>query len=73
RLIELMKERGSNIQEQVVGITHADNLETALEVKELIEDELHPKEIYISSIGSAIGSHTGAGTIALFFLNAQNE
>ena len=69
RLIELMKERGSDIQEQVVGISHADNEETALEMKSMIEEELHPKAAYISSIGSAIGSHTGAGTISIFFLN----
>ncbi|MDQ6596514.1 DegV family protein [Bacillus salipaludis] len=69
RLIELMKERGSDIQEQVVGISHADNEETALEIRAMIEEELHPKAVYISSIGSAIGSHTGAGTISIFFLN----
>ncbi|WP_026574502.1 DegV family protein [Bacillus sp. UNC438CL73TsuS30] len=69
RLIELMRERGSDIQEQVVGISHADNEETALEIRAMIEEELHPKAVYISSIGSAIGSHTGAGTISIFFLN----
>ncbi|MGJ7910304.1 DegV family protein [Neobacillus sp. LXY-1] len=69
RLIELMKERGSNLESQIIGISHADNLETALEVKAMIEEEFHPKEVYISSIGSAIGAHTGAGTISIFFLN----
>src|SRR4051794_2507957 len=69
RLLELIKERGSDIQGQVVGISHADNEETALEMKAMIEEELHPKEVYISSIGSAIGAHTGAGTISIFFLN----
>ncbi|MED4206106.1 DegV family protein [Neobacillus mesonae] len=69
RLIELMKERGSSLGKQVIGISHADNEETVLEVKAMIEEEFHPQEIYISSIGSAIGAHTGAGTIAIFFLN----
>lgn len=69
RLIELMKERGDNLQEQVIGISHADNEETAEEVRQMIEEEFHPKEVYISAIGSAIGSHTGAGTISIFFLN----
>ncbi|MGZ4161302.1 MAG: DegV family protein, partial [Neobacillus sp.] len=50
-------------------ISHADNEETALEVKAMIVDEFHPKEVYISSIGSAIGAHAGAGTISIFFLN----
>jgi DegV family protein with EDD domain len=69
RIIEIMKERGSNLNEQIIGISHADTEATALEVKEMIINEFHPKEVYISSIGSAIGSHTGPGTISIFFLN----
>jgi fatty acid-binding protein DegV len=38
-------------------------------MRALIEEEFHPKEVFISSIGSAVGSHTGAGTISIFFLN----
>ncbi|MCM3570027.1 DegV family protein [Neobacillus mesonae] len=73
RLIELMQERGANLDQQVVGISHADCENTALEVKAMIEEEFHPKEVYISAIGSAIGAHTGAGTIAIFFLNRLSK
>ncbi|HJV16095.1 MAG TPA: DegV family protein [Bacillales bacterium] len=69
RIIELMKERGSNLNEQIIGISHADNEETTLQIKTMIENEFHSKEVFISSIGSAVGAHTGAGTIAIFFLN----
>jgi DegV family protein with EDD domain len=69
RIIEIMNERGDNFKDQIVGISHADTMETALEVKALIEGELNPKEVYISSIGSAVGAHTGPGTISIFFLN----
>ncbi|XJZ28154.1 DegV family protein [Bacillota bacterium Lsc_1132] len=69
RLIEVMRERGDNLSEQIIGISHADNEEMAQEVRQMIEEAFHPKEVYISAIGSAIGSHTGAGTIAIFFLN----
>ncbi|TWD93653.1 DegV family protein with EDD domain [Neobacillus bataviensis] len=69
RIIEIMKERSSSLNEQVIGISHADTEETALQVKEMIINEFQPKEVYISSIGSAIGSHTGPGTISIFFLN----
>jgi DegV family protein with EDD domain len=69
RIIELMHERGANLQDQVIGISHADNEEIALEMKAMIEEVFHSKEVYISSIGSAVGSHTGAGTISIFFLN----
>ncbi|MEH7013880.1 DegV family protein [Neobacillus niacini] len=69
RLVELMKERGEDFSHQVVGISHADSEDTLLEVKSLIEEELHPKETYISNIGSVIGAHTGPGAIAIFFLS----
>ncbi|MFP7295759.1 DegV family protein [Neobacillus niacini] len=71
RIVELMKERGDNFSEQIIGISHADTEETLEEVKTLIKDELHPKDIYVSSIGSAVGAHTGPGAIAIFFLNKQ--
>ncbi|OLS36507.1 DegV family protein [Bacillus sp. MRMR6] len=72
RLIELMRERGTEMNDQVIGISHADTEETAIEVKAMIEEEFHPKEVYITSIGSAVGAHTGPGTIAIFFLNKRS-
>jgi DegV family protein with EDD domain len=69
RIIEIMKDRGADMDNQVIGISHADCVETASEMKAMIEEEFHPVEVLITSIGSAIGSHTGAGTISIFFLN----
>ena len=69
RIIEVMKERGVRFEEQTVGISHADVETTALEMKQLIQTELHAKEVTITEIGGVIGSHTGPGTIAIFFLN----
>lgn len=69
RIIEIMRERGSSLNEQIIGISHADDEETALEMKKMIVDEYNPKEVLITSIGATIGSHTGPGTISIFFLN----
>ncbi|MGJ7919548.1 DegV family protein [Neobacillus sp. LXY-4] len=69
RIIELMNERGEGLDQQIIGISHADNEETALEMKTMIEAEFHPAQITISDIGAVIGAHTGPGTIAIFFLN----
>ncbi|MEH7304737.1 DegV family protein [Neobacillus drentensis] len=69
RIIDIMKARGADMEKQVIGISQADCDETAAEMKAMIEEEFHPFEVMITSIGSAIGSHTGAGTIAIFFLN----
>ncbi|MFI8686626.1 DegV family protein [Rossellomorea sp. NPDC077527] len=72
RILDLMSERGENLSEQVIAISHGDDEELALEMKQLIEERFSPKEVYISIIGCAIGSHTGTGTLAIFFLNKHS-
>jgi DegV family protein with EDD domain len=71
RIIELMKERGEGFENQIVGISNADDEETAAEMKDMIIQELNPKDVVITSIGAAIGSHVGPGALAIFFLNKQ--
>lgn len=71
RIIELMKERGINLNNQLVGISHADDEEAAIELKKMIEQEFGTKEFFINSIGATIGSHVGPGTLAVFFLNKK--
>ena len=54
-------------------ISHADSLEDALEVKRLIEEKFKKLngEVLINSIGTTIGSHTGPGTVAVFFFGNE--
>ncbi|TLS37855.1 DegV family protein [Pseudalkalibacillus caeni] len=69
RMVEIMEERGSNVKEQIIGISHGDDLESAEKLKELIKDSLGAENFLIHTVGATIGSHSGPGTIALFFLN----
>jgi len=69
RMIELMEERGNDLQKQVIGISHGDDEEAALELKRMIEEKFGCTRFFISPIGGAIGAHAGPGTLALFFLN----
>lgn len=71
RILELMEERGDTVSEQVIAISHGDDEAGAIELRDLIEEKFHPKEIQIHMIGSVIGSHAGPGTLAVFFLNKQ--
>lgn len=70
RMIEIAAERGKNLQNQVIGISHGDNEELALELADAMKREFNVKEIMISWIGPVIGAHSGPGTVALFFQNA---
>ncbi|MDR0136423.1 DegV family protein [Metabacillus idriensis] len=69
RVIELMKERGSDLENQTIAISHGDDMGSASEIKAMIESEFHPKEVYINTVGCSVGAHSGPGTIAIFFLN----
>lgn len=73
RMIELIEERGVEFSKQTIAISHGDDESTALEMKALIEEKLKPKHVEIHMIGSAIGSHSGPGTIAIFFLNKISQ
>ena len=56
-------------------ISHADCYEDAREVADLIEAKF-PKlngKVLINSIGTTIGSHTGPGTVALFFFGKERN
>jgi fatty acid-binding protein DegV len=43
-------------------------LNDANKLKEMIEEQLGCKNFVMTYIGSTVGSHSGPGTIALFFL-----
>lgn len=69
RILDVMEERGIDLSNQTIGISHGDDEATALEVKKLIEERFGTKKFYINIIGSVIAAHAGPGTLAIFFLN----
>lgn len=69
RMIEVMKERGNDLENQLVAISHGDDLERAMQLKEMMESKFGVKDFIINTIGCAIGSHSGPGTLSIFFLN----
>ncbi|HSJ37877.1 MAG TPA: DegV family protein [Planococcus sp. (in: firmicutes)] len=73
RIVELMEERGEQLDKQVIAISHGDDEEFAKGMKDAIENQFHPKSVEIYMIGSVIAAHTGPGTLAVFFLNKLNS
>lgn len=69
RMVDILGERGTDIDNQVIAISHGDDLENAEKLAAMIREQYNPREIIIHTIGAAIGAHAGPGTIALFFLN----
>lgn len=73
RILDLMEERGVDLSNQTIGISHGDDEETALEIKRMIEERFGTKKFYINIIGAVIASHAGPGTLAIFFLNDKEK
>ncbi|MCA0969622.1 DegV family protein [Halobacillus litoralis] len=69
RMVEVMGERGVQLENQRIAISHGDDAETAQHLADMIQQEYGYRDIHIDLIGSSIGAHAGPGTIALFFLN----
>ncbi len=67
-LVEKMLDTMDKSYLQNIFISHGDCLSDALYVKTLIEEKISVKEVVISTIGPVIGSHSGPGTVALFFV-----
>ena len=54
-----------------ITICHGDCLEDAQYLAQQVKDKLGVKEAYIGYTGAVIGSHSGPGTLALFFLGKE--
>ncbi len=59
---------GENYDNSTMFISHGDCLEDAKYLEKLLKENYGVKEVIISYVGAVIGSHSGPGTVALFFL-----
>ncbi len=70
-LVEMLSTYAIEPSAQTIFISHCDALEDAKLVEKVIKDTYRTKNIYINFIGPVIGSHSGPGTVALFFMGTQ--
>jgi DegV family protein with EDD domain len=71
-LAEELKNKIVNPEEQTIFISHGDSFEDAKMLEKIILEEVKVKNVLINYVGPVIGSHSGPGTIALFFIG-QNR
>jgi DegV family protein with EDD domain len=67
-LVDKMAEKIGEEKNSVVYISHGDCEEDAKYVADLVKKRFGIKHYLINFIGSSIGSHSGPGTVALFFV-----
>lgn len=68
--VAYVKEAATDIENQHILISHTNREEYALQLKELIETELHPKDVLISDVYGSCGTNIGPGMIGAYFLGA---
>ena len=70
-LANKMNDTALDLTGQTVFISHGDSLEDATALSEIIKSKMGVSDFVIHEIGPVIGSHSGPGTIALFFLGEK--
>ena len=64
-----MKETvNDDVSDQMILISHGDCLEDAEKLKAIVQQVTGARHFMLHTIGTVIGSHSGPGTLALFFL-----
>lgn len=67
-LVDRMERQMQGFENDVVFISHGDCLADAEFVKETVRKRFGIESFLINPVGTVIGSHSGPGTIALFFV-----
>ena len=67
-LAQKAAELGEGYDNDTMFISHGDCLEDATYLASLLKEKLGVKKVLIGYVGAVIGSHSGPGTLALFFL-----
>lgn len=73
KIIEILDERGESLKEQIICINHSDDINTAKEIKNILEVKYGIEDFIINDVGSSIGVHTGPGLIGIYFLTKLME
>ncbi len=72
-LIDYVKENGKDMPSQTLAFCHGED-ESALKlILELSDEQLKPKDKLISTVGCAIGAHTGRGIVGICFFNDLDD
>ena len=67
-LLEELKNRVVNPEEQTIFISHGDCIKDAEHLKSLVMSEVKVKNVIINYLGPIIGTHTGPGLLCIAFI-----
>ena len=70
-LVDKMEKTVTEAGKQTVFISHGDCLEDAKALAQMVKEKFGYDDFLINNVGPTIGSHSGPGTLALFFLGEK--
>lgn len=73
RVTELVEERSLGNTDQIIGISHADDLESAEKLQELLKTQLGYHNFVVNIVGSVLACHIGLGGFAAFCINEKEN
>lgn len=73
KVVDFICERGVNLDKQVIGISHGDDLEAVKTIQELLKEKAGCEKFIVSFVGCTIGAHSGPGTLAVFALDCESN
>lgn len=73
RILDMVGEKGANLENQVVGICYGMDKEAYDHIKQQLIERYHVRGILEGRVGCAIGAHTGPGILGIVFLNETND
>ncbi|MDR2828373.1 MAG: DegV family protein [Acholeplasmatales bacterium] len=65
--INYIKENIINPETQEVGIVHADSIDDAIKIKEILINQVGVKSVYINYLNLVLGATVGRGMIGIYF------
>lgn len=71
KIVDMAVVQSKGWDNDMVMITHGDCLEDAKYVEALVREKLKAPQVLINNIGTVIGSHTGPGVLAVFFMGNE--
>ena len=70
-MVKKAQELGAGYDNSTMFISHGDCLSDAEYLSRQLKEKCGVKDVVISYVGAVIGSHSGPGTLALFFLGSH--
>lgn len=72
-LVDYAAEHGYELSSQTLAVCHGEDEEALSFILALATEQLKPEDTLISTVGCAIGAHTGRGIVGICFLDASEE